>query len=142
MEVQTASQEGSGKEQEVAQRYNQLQQETQALLSKMLEIEDEKKEHELVIETIKDLEPDRKCWRLLNGVLMEKRKEDLHQELITITANMKDVIKQLTEAIDKKKEEISMLEKTYENIMKQAQEAKREQVSNEGGATKSGGIVA
>jgi hypothetical protein len=39
-----------------------------------MEIEDEKKENELVIESISKLEDTRKCWRLVNGVLMEKTK--------------------------------------------------------------------
>ena len=43
-------------------------------MGKLLEIEDEKKENELVLESITKLEDDRKCWRLVNGVLMEKTK--------------------------------------------------------------------
>ena len=39
-------------EQRVAMRYKQLQQEAQVLVSKLMEIEDEKKENELVLESI------------------------------------------------------------------------------------------
>lgn len=35
----------------------------------------------LVIETIKDLEDDRKCWRMVNGVLFEKTKGEVVPEL-------------------------------------------------------------
>ena len=37
-------------------------------------VQDEKKENELVLESISKLEENRKCWRLINGVLMEKTK--------------------------------------------------------------------
>ena len=39
-------------EQKVAMRYKQLQQEAQGLVTKLLEIEDERKENELVLESI------------------------------------------------------------------------------------------
>ena len=50
-------------------------------MSKLMEIEDEKKEHELVIESISKLEDTRKCWRLVNGVLMEKTKLQVIPEM-------------------------------------------------------------
>lgn len=64
-----------------------------------MEIEDERKENELVIETIKDLEDTRKCWRLVNGVLFEKTKGDIIPELNTAISNMENVVKQLTDAL-------------------------------------------
>ena len=39
-----------------------------------MELDEEKKENELVLESISKLEDDRKCWRLINGVLMERTK--------------------------------------------------------------------
>ena len=46
-----------------------------------MEVEDEKKENELVIESISKLEDTRKCWRLINGVLIEKTKVDVIPEM-------------------------------------------------------------
>ena len=46
-----------------------------------MEIEDEKKENELVIDSISKLEDTRKCWRLVNGVLMEKTKVEVIPEM-------------------------------------------------------------
>ena len=48
-----------------------------------MEVEDEKKENELVLESIANLEDSRKCWRLINGVLMEKTKVDVVPEMRT-----------------------------------------------------------
>ena len=53
------------------------------LVQKLMELEDEKKENELVIESISKLEDTRKCWRLINGVLIEKTKVDVIPEMRT-----------------------------------------------------------
>ena len=51
------------------------------LVQKLMELEDEKKENELVIESISKLEDTRKCWRLINGVLIEKTKVEVIPEM-------------------------------------------------------------
>ena len=58
-----------------------MQNEAQVLLGKMLEIQDEKRENDLVLESISKLEDGRKCWRLVNGVLMEKTKIEVVPEM-------------------------------------------------------------
>ena len=69
-------------------RYQQLQKEAQALVQKLMEIEDEKKENELVLESISQLEDSRKCWRLVNGVLMEKTKVEVVPEMRVVINNL------------------------------------------------------
>lgn len=54
------------------QKFQQLRQEYSGLLQKIAEIETERREHTLVLETLSNSQPDRKCWRLLGGVLVEK----------------------------------------------------------------------
>ena len=46
-----------------------------------LDIEEEKREHNLVIEATKDLKGDRKCWRLIGGVLVEKTIDEVNASL-------------------------------------------------------------
>jgi len=58
-----------------------------------MELEDEKKENELVLESISKLEDARKCWRLVNGVLMEKTKVDVVPEMRGVINNLNAVIK-------------------------------------------------
>ena len=62
-------------------------------MSKLLEIEDERKENELVLESISSLEDNRKCWRLVNGVLMEKTKVEVVPEMRTVINNLNAVSK-------------------------------------------------
>ena len=98
-------------------RYKQLQQEAQVLVQKLMEIEDEKKENELVIESISKLEDSRKCWRLVNGVLMEKTKLDVVPEMRIVINNLNVVVNQITETLVAVKTEIKNLESAYEHIM-------------------------
>jgi prefoldin subunit 2 len=58
-----------------------------------MEIEDEKRENELVIDSISKLEDTRKCWRLINGVLMEKTKLDVIPEMRGVINNLNAVVK-------------------------------------------------
>lgn len=58
------------------------------LVQKMMEIEDEKRENELVLESVMQLEDGRKCWRLVNGVLMEKTKIQVVPEMKTVINNL------------------------------------------------------
>ena len=58
-----------------------------------MELEDEKKENELVLESISKLEDTRKCWRLSNGVLMEKSKLEVVPEMRGVINNLNAVAK-------------------------------------------------
>ena len=84
----------------------------------MIEIEDEKKENELVLESISKLEDSRKCWRLINGVLMEKTKLEVVPEMRVVINNLNAVVKQITDTLVSVRQEIKNLEAAYEHIMK------------------------
>ena len=90
------------------------------LVQKLMEIEDEKKENELVLESISKLEDGRKCWRLINGVLMEKTKLEVVPEMRVVINNLNAVIKQITDTLVSVRQEIKNLESAYEHIMKQS----------------------
>jgi len=49
------------------------------------------------------LEDDRKCWRLVNGVLFEKSNAEVKPELKQMISNLATVVKQLQEALVLKK---------------------------------------
>lgn len=88
------------------------------LVQKLMEIEDEKRENELVLESIAKLEDNRKCWRLVNGVLIEKTKVDVVPEMRVVINNLNQVVNQITESLVAVKQEIKNLEAAYEHIMK------------------------
>ena len=49
----------------------------------------------LVLSTIAELEDDRRCWRLVNGILIEKNKVDLEPDLKLHISNMQGVLQSL-----------------------------------------------
>lgn len=57
---------------EVVDNYNKLKAKYAEVFKKFIELEDEKREHTLVLKNIEGLSKDRKCWRMVGGVLVEK----------------------------------------------------------------------
>nr|CAG4652354.1 EOG090X0L97 [Triops cancriformis] len=90
--TQGASQE------EVIHGFNQLRNEQRQLISKVSELEAEQNEHKLVVETLEEVEPARKCFRLVGGVLVER------------------TVKEVLPALKHNKEQLA---KTIENLNKQ-----------------------
>lgn len=108
-----------------------------------MEIEDEKRENELVLESIAQLEDGRKCWRLVNGVLMEKTKVEVVPEMRIVINNLNAVTKQITDTLVAVKQEIRNLEGAYDHIMQAAKRnaASVPSSSAGGGEQKPGGVL-
>ncbi|KAF8484637.1 Prefoldin beta-like protein [Russula ochroleuca] len=87
-------------DQEVQQTYSRLQGDLQNLASKIGELEQEAEEHVLVLSTLNEAlaeEPDRKCFRLIGGVLVERTVQDVVPALQTNRDGIRKVIASLTE---------------------------------------------
>ncbi|XP_043541214.1 prefoldin subunit 2, partial [Chiloscyllium plagiosum] len=52
--------------------FNKLRQEQRGLAGKGAELEQEVAEHGLVIDTLAEVDPDRRCFRMVGGVLVER----------------------------------------------------------------------
>eukprot|EP00127_Corallochytrium_limacisporum_P005066 Clim_evm21s198 gene=Clim_evmTU21s198 len=59
-------------QQEIVNQFNSMRQQQQRLMRKIAELEADITEHKLVIEAIKDLDPNRKCYRMVGQVLVER----------------------------------------------------------------------
>ena len=51
--------------------------------------------YRLVLEQISKLEDERKCWRLINGILFEKTKSEVVPELQAMVQNLGQVARQI-----------------------------------------------
>ncbi|OMJ93096.1 hypothetical protein SteCoe_4042 [Stentor coeruleus] len=74
------------------QRYQLLRQDYGQLVGKITEIESEKREHLIVLETLKKVEPVRRCWRLVGGVLVQKTVSDVIPELEQQSSKMDQIL--------------------------------------------------
>ncbi|XP_033119428.1 prefoldin subunit 2-like [Anneissia japonica] len=62
---------------QIVHEFNQLRQEQRALASKMNELEAEANEHSLVIKTLDGVDGERRCFRMVGGVLVERTVKDV-----------------------------------------------------------------
>ncbi|EPS96006.1 hypothetical protein FOMPIDRAFT_149374 [Fomitopsis schrenkii] len=102
--------------QEVQQNYNRYQSDLQSLASKIGELEQEAEEHGLVLSTLDEAlakEPDRKCFRLVGGVLVERTVKDVVPALQTNKEGILKVIASLAEQYKSKEEELEAFKREY-----------------------------
>ncbi|EIW82286.1 Prefoldin beta-like protein [Coniophora puteana RWD-64-598 SS2] len=103
-------------DQEIQQRYTGFQNEMQALAGKIGELEQEADEHSLVLTTLDEAlqeEPDRKCFRLIGGVLVERTVKDVVPALQTNQEGIKKVIDNLAEQYKAKEQEFDAFKRDY-----------------------------
>ncbi|GAA5905917.1 hypothetical protein JCM8208_003374 [Rhodotorula glutinis] len=84
---------------ELAQQVRVRQSELQALVNKINELEREAEEHSLVLDTLQKAHktaPERKCFRLVGGVLVERTVQDVLPQLEGQFEQLKTVLETLT----------------------------------------------
>lgn len=100
-------------EQAVASIYASMRSEINQYYSKITELEMEVSEHSLVINAIKPLDPSRRCYRMIGGVLVERTIKEVLPAVQTNKAGLEEVITRLTEASEKKQKELAEFEAKY-----------------------------
>ncbi|KAG7028907.1 putative prefoldin subunit 2, partial [Cucurbita argyrosperma subsp. argyrosperma] len=122
-------------EQMVANMYGALRSELNQIYSKITELEMEASEHSLVISAIEPLDPSRRCYRMIGGVLVERTIKEVLPAVQRNKEGIEEVISRLNEALEKKKKEIADLEAKYKiKIRKPDGEAKEEDSGRKEGA--------
>nr|CAG4635221.1 EOG090X0L97 [Alona affinis] len=81
---------------EIVQGFQRLRAEQRQLAGKLSELEMDLNEHKLVIETLQNVDPDRKCFRMVGGVLVERTVKEV---LPALTSNRDQMVK-LIEALN------------------------------------------
>ncbi|KAK4056186.1 Cochaperone prefoldin complex subunit [Microbotryomycetes sp. JL221] len=97
-------------EQEATSIFRARTGELQAIATKISELEREAEEHMLVIETLKHAttsDPDRKCFRLIGGVLVERTAKEVLPSLETQAQQLSSVIGTLFNEYKKKEDAFS-----------------------------------
>lgn len=75
----------------------------------------------MVIETLKNVNEDRKCFRMVGGVLTERKVKDVLPVLVTNKEKLTELIGKLNEQLAKKGEEINEYKEKH-NIRIRGQE--------------------
>ncbi|KAF3762380.1 hypothetical protein M406DRAFT_63302 [Cryphonectria parasitica EP155] len=94
------------KSQDLQTQYTTFKNTIQQLAQKVGDVEQEKDEHTAVLTTLEPLAEDRKCFRMINGVLVEMTIKDVLPSLKTNTEGLKKVEKDLKEQLLAKQKEL------------------------------------
>ncbi|KAJ3894168.1 Prefoldin beta-like protein [Lentinula edodes] len=102
--------------QEIQSKYGQFQSDLQAVASKIGELESEADEHSLVLTTLDEAlqdDPDRKCFRLIGGVLVERTVKDVVPALHTNRDGIRTAVKGLADQYTSKEKEFETFKEDY-----------------------------
>lgn len=127
-------------EKEVINTFQTLRQEASQLFTKINELENEKAEHALVIDAIKDLDPKRKCFRLIGGVLVERTVEEVLPAVEKNRDGLQQVIEKLMAQRDEKVDRVEYLQKKYKIRVKGEPDPEEEGEAGGSGGTQ--GVLA
>ncbi|KAK4129602.1 hypothetical protein N657DRAFT_86126 [Parathielavia appendiculata] len=101
------------RQQDLQVQYSTYKNTLQQLAQKIGDVEQEAEEHKLVLETLEPLPGDRKCFRMINGVLVERTVKDVVPALRTNAEGLKKVLDDLVKQYKAKQDE---LEKWKNNV--------------------------
>ncbi|KAL3642013.1 Prefoldin subunit 2 [Castilleja foliolosa] len=122
-------------EQAVANIYASMKNEINQIYSKITELEMEVSEHSLVINAISPLDPSRRCYRMIGGVLVERTIKEVMPAVQRNKEGLEEVIARFTEALERKKKDVAEFEAKYKiKIRKGDGEMKDESGKKEGNA--------
>ncbi|KAI9208318.1 Prefoldin beta-like protein [Polychytrium aggregatum] len=98
---------------DIISQFNALKQELQAIAQKIGELEMEKDEHQLVVDTISPLQGDRKCFRLVGGVLVERTVKEVLPAVSTNMDGISKLIQTLAQQYKKKEDDMVEFQKKW-----------------------------
>lgn len=100
-------------EEQILTQYKQLRNELGELSQKINEIEADASEHALVLKTLEPVDADRKCFRLVGGVLVEQTVGLVKPHVEGNAKNLRQVIEKLTSAYEEKSKETLDFQREY-----------------------------
>ena len=93
------------KAQEIVQNYNNMRQVIQDMTNKINELDAERNEHALVVKNLTPLDPNRRCYRSIGGVLVERTVKEVLPIVQNNLNKINEWIKQRTEKLREKEKE-------------------------------------
>ncbi|KAJ9157516.1 hypothetical protein NKR23_g681 [Pleurostoma richardsiae] len=99
------------KQQDLQLQYTTYKNTLQQIAQKIGDVEQEAEEHKLVLDTLDPLPGDRKCFRMINGVLVERTVTDVVPALKTNAEGLKKVLEDLVKQYTTKQDELEKWKK-------------------------------
>ncbi|XP_076176993.1 prefoldin 2 [Ptiloglossa arizonensis] len=125
------SSKGAKSNAEIISEFQILRNEQRTMANKLSEMEMELNEHKIVIDTLKNVDPKRKCYRMTGGVLCERTVEDVMPALVINKEQLVKVIDALNDQLTKKGIEINEFKEKHnirirgqQDVQRQAEDSK------------------
>ena len=115
--------------QQIISNFNKLQTECNQLRSKVAELDNEMQEHLRVVKTLEPLPSDRRAFRLIGGVLVEKTVGEVLPDVKQQQEQLNQLILRLTDTITEKEKDLKKMQKDFD-LQKQQLTGQR---GNQGG---------
>ncbi|KAG8181579.1 hypothetical protein JTE90_017329 [Oedothorax gibbosus] len=88
-------------QEQIVATFNKLRQDQKNYVQKLTEVEQDLNEHSLVCEALKDIDPERVCYRMIGGVLVERTVK----EVLPAVSHNKDQLVKILDALNNQIEE-------------------------------------
>jgi len=115
-----------GNEEQAAAAFNELRQQQRVLASRISEVEMDMKEHDLVIEVLKEVDAKRKCYRMIGGVLVERVVDEVLPGLVSNRDKMKEFTDSLRTNLETKGKELVEFKEKHNIKLKAEQDEKKD----------------
>ncbi|ERS97981.1 hypothetical protein HMPREF1624_06153 [Sporothrix schenckii ATCC 58251] len=99
------------RQQDLQVQYTNYKNALQQIAQKIGDVEQEADEHKLVLETLEPLPADRKCFRMINGVLIERTVKDVIPALKTNAEGLSKVLDDLVKQYKSRQEDLEKWKK-------------------------------
>merc|ERR1712241_297635 len=133
---------GDQKTQEaIIQGFNAMRNDQKQIASKTSELQQDLNEHNIVIETLDGVDGDRKCFRMVGGVLVERTVKEVLPALVSNRDKMGKLIESLEKQLSDKGAEINGYMEKHNIQLKDQQGGPKKEEKAEGGDAKSGGVL-
>lgn len=117
---------------QVVAGFNRLRQEQRGMASKAAELEMELNEHSLVIDTLKEVDPSRKCYRMVGGVLVERTVKEVLPALESNKDQLNKIIETLNVQLQTKGRELNEFREKH-NIRVMGEDEQKQPAKEESG---------
>jgi len=115
----------------VIQTFQQMRNEQRSMVNKIMELEHELAEHKTVLSTLSEVQPDRKCFRVIGGVLVERTVKEVMPAVANNRDQLEKLIASLNETLVKKGKELTEYREKHDiRIRGQPQQEEKSEAKN------------
>ncbi|KAG2382928.1 hypothetical protein C9374_004895 [Naegleria lovaniensis] len=100
-------------ESQIVEHFSKLQQEYNNIAGTVAKLELEIRDHSSVLTALRELDGDRKCYRLIGGVLAERTVKEVVPAVESNMENLENTVKKLHQDLDDKEMELSAFKTKY-----------------------------